>query len=197
MNPKEEVTFLMIKPDAVRRGLIGEIMGRIERTGLKVIALKMIQADRPKISGFYPTDAKWITRLGEKTLSTYAEYGYDAIQELGTNKAEEIGPMVRNWLLDFMTSGPAVPMVIKGVHAVSKVRKLIGDTMPANADFGTIRGDFAIDSAAAANRDKRAVFNLVHATETVEEATKEIDYWFDAAEITEYRSSDDEVISPK
>lgn len=195
-QPREEVTFLMIKPDAVRRGLIGEIIQRIERTGLKIQALKMIQADRDKISNFYPSDEKWIKRLGEKTLATYSKYGYDAIQELGTDNAEEIGPMVRNWLLDFMTSAPVVPMIIKGAHAVDKVRRLAGDTMPANANFGTIRGDFSTDSAAAANRDKRAVFNLVHATETAEEAAKEIEFWFVTSERTEYRSADEEVMFP-
>jgi nucleoside-diphosphate kinase len=196
-HPKQEITFLMIKPDGVRRGLIGEIIKRIERIGLKIIALKMTQASREKVSGFYPTDERWIARLGEKTLATYAKFGYDAIKELGTDKAEEIGPMVRNWLLDFMTSAPVVPMAIQGVHAVDKVRKLIGDTMPANADFGTIRGDLSFDSAAAANRDKRAVFNLVHATETPEEAEKELRYWFSSEEMASYRRSDDEVMLPE
>jgi nucleoside-diphosphate kinase len=197
IHPKQEVTFLMIKPDGVRRGHIGEIIKRIERVGLKIVALKMIQANREKVSGFYPTDQTWITRLGEKTLSTYAKFGYDPVKELGTDKAEEIGPMVRTWLLDFMTSAPVVPMAIQGVHAIDKVRKLIGDTMPANADFGTIRGDLSFDSAAAANRDKRAVFNLVHATETQDEAETEVKYWFSLEELVNYRRSDDEVMLPE
>jgi len=196
-HPKDELTFLMIKPDGVRRGFIGEIIRRIERAGLKIIALKMVQATREEINGFYPKDEKWISRLGEKTLATYEKYGYDPVKELGTDKPKEIGRMVREWLLDFMTSAPVVPMSIKGIHAVGKVRKLAGDTMPANAEFGTIRGDLSVDSAAAANRDKRAVFNLVHATETQEEAEKEMKYWFDEGELTDYRRSDDEVILPK
>jgi nucleoside-diphosphate kinase len=197
IHPKQELTFLMIKPDGVRRGLIGEIIKRIEQSGLKIVALKMTQASREKVSGFYPTDERWIARLGEKTLATYAKFGYDAIKELGTDKAEEIGPMVRNWLLDFMTSAPVVPMAIQGVHAVGKIRKMIGDTMPTNADFGTIRGDFSFDSAAAANRDKRAVFNIVHATETQEEAATEIAYWFMKEELTSYRRADEEVMLPE
>ena len=193
-HPKNEVTFLMIKPDGVRRGYIGEVINRIEKIGLKIIALKMVQATREKISGFYPSDTKWINRLGEKTLGTYQKYGYDPIKELGTDKPEVIGKMVREWLVDYMTSAPLVPMVIKGIHAVSKVRKLAGDTMPANAEFGTIRGDLSADSAAAANRDKRAVFNVVHATETPEEAERELRYWFEKEELTDYRRSDDEII---
>ena len=196
-HPQDELTFLMIKPDGVRRGFMGEIIRRVERAGLKIIALKMVQATREEMNGFYPKDEKWISRLGEKTLATYEKYGYDPIKELGTDKPKEIGRMVREWLLDFMTSAPVVPMSIKGIHAVNKVRKLAGDTMPANAEFGTIRGDLSVDSAAAANRDKRAVFNLVHATETQEEAEKEMKHWFDEGELTDYRRSDDEVILPK
>lgn len=197
VHPKNEITFLMIKPDGVRRGLIGDIIHRIERTGLKIVALRMIHATREKIDGFYPKDEKWIARLGEKTLAVYQKYGYDPIKELGTDRPEKIGIMVRQWLLDFMTSAPVVPMAVKGIHAVDKVRRLAGDTMPTNAGLGSIRGDFSVDSAAAANRDKRAVFNLVHATETQEEANKEMNYWFDESELTDYRRSDDEVMLPR
>ena len=185
-HPRDELTFLMIKPDSVQRGLIGEILQRIERAGLKIIGLKMVYATRQEVDTFYPQDEKWIARLGEKTLATYQKYDYDPVKELGTNKPEEIGQVVREWLLDYMTSGPVVPMVIKGIHAVDKVRRLAGDTMPVNAGFGTIRGDFSADSAAAANRDKRAVFNLIHASETREEAKKEIKHWFNEDELGDY-----------
>jgi nucleoside-diphosphate kinase len=195
-DPKSEVTLLMVKPDGVRRGLVGNIISRIERVGLKVVALKMLDAPRKQMDGFYPNDEKWIARLGEKTLATYDKYGYDPVQELGTNKPLEIGHMVRGWLLDFMISAPVVLTVLKGVHAVEIVKKLVGDTMPANAESGTIRGDLSIDSAAAANRDKRAVFNLVHRSETLEEAEKEVSHWFSRDELADYRRSDDEVMFP-
>lgn len=186
VHPTDELTFLMIKPDSVQRGLIGEIILKIERIGLKIIGLKMVHATRRQVDTFYPQDEKWIARLGEKTLATYQKYDYDPVKELGTNKPEEIGQMVREWLLDYITSGPVVPMVIKGTHVVDKVRRLAGDTMPVNAGFGTIRGDFSVDSSAAANRDKRAVFNLIHASETLEEARKEIKHWFDEDELRDY-----------
>src|SRR3989338_1114562 len=179
-NPKDERTFLMIKPDGVRRGLTGEIIRRVEQVGLKIVALKLYRPTVEQVDTHYPKDEAWITRLGQKTLSTYEKFGYDAVKELGTNKAEEIGPMVREWLINFMTSGPVVIMVVQGVHAVNMMRKLSGPTMPADAELGTIRGDFAVDSAAAANRDKRAVFNLVHASETAEEAAHETGHWFGA-----------------
>ncbi len=190
-HPKEELTFLMIKPDGVTRGLTGEIIKRIEQRGLKIVALKLFKATKEQIDSHYPKDEKWITRLGEKTLATYEKYGYDAITELGTDNKYQIGLMVREWLVNYMTSAPLVKMAIQGVHAVDMVRKLAGNTMPALAEMGTIRGDFSVDSAAAANKDKRAVRNIIHASETPEEAKHEIDYWFNPEDIYSYERSDD------
>ncbi len=192
-HPKEEITFLMVKPDGVKRGLTGEIIRRIEQRNLKIIGLGLEQPSRAKIDGHYPKDAGWIHRLGEKTLATYQKYGYDAKKELGTADEDKIGRMVRGWLLDFMCSGPVVKMVIKGVHAVDMVRKLAGSTMPSAAEMGTIRGDFSVDSAAAANRDKRSVHNIVHASETLQEAQHEIGYWFGKKEIYDYKRTDEEL----
>lgn len=177
-HPKEEKTFLMIKPDGVRKGLTGEIIKRIEQRDLKIVALEMFQPTRKQIDDHYPKNEKWITRLGEKTLATYEKYGYDAKKELGTTDALKIGRQVRGWLMDFMTSAPLVRMVVQGIHAVDVVRKIAGPTMPYEADMGTIRGDFSIDSPALANKEKRAVMNLVHASETPEEAKHEIEHWF-------------------
>ncbi|MBI2636707.1 MAG: nucleoside-diphosphate kinase [Parcubacteria group bacterium] len=196
-HPGEEITFLMAKPDAVWRGLTGEIIRRIEQVGLKIVGLKMFKPTFEQIDSHYPKDKTWVNRLGEKTLATYAKFGYDARAELGTNQAEKIGPMVRKWLIDFMISGPVVVMAIKGVHAVSMTRKLAGSTMPADSELGTIRGDFSVDSAAAANRDKRAVYNLVHASETEEEAKHEIEHWFGKGEkLSDYDRSDEMVMYP-
>lgn len=197
-HPREEISFLMIKPDAVRRGLSGEIIRRVERVGLKVIGLKMLRPSVKQVDDHYPKDSKWIKRLGEKTLATYEKYGFDAKKELGTDSAAKIGPMVRRWLVEFMTSGPVVALVIKGVHAVTMVRKLAGQTMPSEAELGTIRGDFSVDSAAAANRDHRAVFNLVHASETQDEARHEIEHWFGKKEpLSDYERSDEMVMFPE
>ncbi len=175
---KEEKTFLMVKPDGVRKGLIGEIIKRLEQRDMKIVALEMFQSTKDQIDAHYPKDEKWITRLGEKTLSTYKKYEIDPIKELGTDKKEEIGFLVRNWLVDYMTSAPMVRMIVQGVHAVDMVRKIAGATMPYQADMGTIRGDFSNDSPTIANSEKRAIMNLVHASETTEEAEHEINFWF-------------------
>ncbi|HOH11290.1 MAG TPA: nucleoside-diphosphate kinase [Candidatus Paceibacterota bacterium] len=186
-NPKEEKTFLMIKPDGVRKGLVGEIIKRLEQRDLKIMALEMFQPTVEKIDNHYPKDENWRRRLGQKTLATYEKYGYDPIEELGTNDDLVIGNKVRDWLIDYMTSAPLVRMVVQGVHAVSMVRKIVGPTIPSTAEMGTIRGDFSADSPALANREKRAVMNLVHASETAEEAEHEIKHWFGDSPIYDYK----------
>jgi nucleoside-diphosphate kinase len=194
IHPKEERTFLLVKPDGVKRGLVGEVISRIEQRGLKIIALEMLWPTKEQVDGHYPKDPTWVRRLGEKTLATYAKYGYDANGELGTDDPEKIGPMVRSWLIEGLTSGPVVKMVIQGIHAVDMVRKIAGPTMPSGAEMGTIRGDYSVDSAAAANRDKRAVRNLVHASETPQEAKHEIEYWFAPEEIHPYKRAEEDIM---
>lgn len=177
-NPKEEITFVMVKPDGVRKGLIGEIIRRFEQRDLKVVAIEMFQPTREQIDNHYPKDEAWITRLGGKTLSTYEKYNQSARDDYGTDDANAIGKMVREWLVEYMTSAPLVRMVIQGVHAVDMVRKIVGPTLPYAAEMGTIRGDFSIDSPLVANKERRAVMNLIHASETPEEAKHEIKHWF-------------------
>lgn len=187
MNPKEERSYVMLKPDGVKKGLIGEVIKRFEQRDLKIVALDMFQPTTDQIDNHYPKDPAWITRLGEKTLSTYEKYGYDAMADFGTTKAEEIGPEIRKWLINYMTSAPLVKMVVQGTHAVDMIRKISGPTMPYQADMGTIRGDYSNDSPALANAEKRAVMNIMHASETPEEAEHEIKYWFGDSVIHDYK----------
>ncbi len=193
-HPKEEKTVLIIKPDGVKRGLVGEIISRIEKRGLKIIALQMIWAEKEQIDNHYPKDEAWIKRLGEKTLKNYKTFGLDPIKELGTDDPLEIGKTVRGWLIDYMTSGPLVKMVVKGIHAIAMVRKIVGSSMPAEAEMGTIRGDFSVDDATAANRDKRAIHNLVHASENEKEAEHELNFWFAPEEIHDYKRAEEDIM---
>jgi nucleoside-diphosphate kinase len=186
-HPKEEITFVMIKPDGVRKGLIGEIIRRMEQRDMKIVAIEMFQPTREQMNDHYPKDTAWIERLGKKTLATYEKYGYDPVEETGTSDPLEIGKQVRNWLVDYMVSAPLVRMVVQGTHAVDMVRKMAGATIPALADMGTIRGDFSVDSPALANKEKRAVMNLMHASETQEEAEHEIKHWFGDFKKFDYR----------
>lgn len=194
MHPKEEKTCVLIKPDGVKRGLIGEIIKRIEQRGLKVVALSMVWATKKQIDEHYPKDERWIRRLGEKTLLTYQKYGLDPKKEVGTADPFQIGLKVRGWLIEYLTSAPIVKMVVQGIHAIDMVRKLAGNSQPALAEMGTIRGDYSVDSAASANRDKRAIHNIIHASETPEEAEHEINFWFRKDEIYDYKISEEEMM---
>lgn len=187
ISPKEEKTFVLIKPDGVRKGLVGEILKRFEQRDLKIVALEMFHPSRKEMDSHYPKDEAWLRRLGEKTMATYTKYGYDVKRDFGTRDLVRIGKTVRGWLLDFMSSAPLVKVAVQGVHAVDMVRKIVGPTMPYLAEMGTIRGDFSADSAISANMERRAVYNLAHASETPQEASHEIKHWFGKKTIFKYK----------
>lgn len=196
-NPKQEKTLVLIKPDGVKRGLIGEIIRRIEQRGLKIIALQMLWATAEEADKHYPQfpeNIEWFRKVGLRTLENYKQYGYDALQELGTEDPVEIGKLVKQWNIDYLISGPIVKMIVQGVHAVDMLRKLVGDTSPAAAEMGTIRGDFSVDSPMQANGNKRAMHNLVHASGSIEEANKEISLWFSESEIHEYNRAEEDIM---
>ena len=187
-----EHTVVLVKPDGVKRGLIGEVISRFEKMGLKIVAMKMITADFDKLGKHYKDDREYLMKLGEKTLSTYEEYGKDAGKDLGTTDVLELGKMIRQWTINYVGSGPVVAIVLEGKHAVDNVRGITGPTMPVGASAGTIRGDFATDSAAYANAEKRGVENIVHVSGTVEEAKFEENLWFHKDEIQKYKKSNDD-----
>lgn len=185
-----ERTFVMVKPDGVQRGLIGEIISRLEKRGLKIIALKMVKPTLEHLDEHYPKDEAWVERLGDKGFKVFEEYGINPKDHMGTDDRKEAGKMVRGWLINYLIEAPVVAMVVEGVHAVDMVRKIAGNTLPSKAEIGTIRGDFSVDSPAAANLEGRAIKNIVHASENKEEADHEIGHWFAAEEIEDYKRSD-------
>lgn len=189
-----ERTFVLIKPDAVQRGLIGEIIARIERTGLKIVALKMVKPTKEQAMNFYPSDEAWLKSVANKSLTVYKELGLDPRKDFGTDDAVEIGKKIKEWLAEFLASGPCVAMVVEGNRAVEVVRKIVGTTRPYEALPGTIRGDFSTDSPELANILKRPLRNLVHASDSKEVAEKEIAFWFEKSEIVSYRRADENVI---
>jgi len=189
-----ERTVVIIKPDGVKRGLIGEVISRFEKMGLKIVALKMIKADFDILGKHYTDNKEYLKKLGEKTLKTYQEYGKDPKEDLGTTNTLELGRMIRQWTIDYIGSGPVVAILIEGQHAVDNVRVIAGDTMPVKAVPGTIRGDLATDSAAYANLEKRGVQNIVHASGSLEEAKFEQELWFHKNEIHSYKRADEDVM---
>lgn len=178
---------MLVKPDGVRKGLVGEIIKRFEQRDLKVVALEMFMPAYKEMNDHYPKDDAWLKRIGERTTATYQKYGHDIKRDFGTTDLKKIGQIVRKWLVDYMTSAPLVKMVVQGVHAVDMVRKIVGPTMPYLAEMGTIRGDFSADSAISANIEKRAIYNLIHASETPEEAKHEIAHWFGKKGVFKYK----------
>lgn len=157
--PDLEQTLVLFKPDAVQRGVVGEILTRFERVGLKIVGTKMIAPDRSHYYKHYEDIGKMVSRRGEDTF---------------------------NITLDLMQSGPVIAMVFEGVEAVELVRKLVGTTEPKSAAPGTIRGDFSHMSFGFADSMKKGIPNLIHASGSSEEAEQEINHWFSDSELCDY-----------
>ncbi len=173
-----ERTLILIKPDAVKRGLIGEIISRFERVGLTLDDMKLIKPIGKIVEKHYPDDVNWLTSAGKKTKETYKKYHLNLIKDLGTDDAQKIGDLIRKWLIEHLSSGVVIAMILSGNHAVEIARKIVGSTVPLFAELGTIRGDFSIDSPDFSTQEKRVLQNLVHASETLDEANREIALWF-------------------
>jgi len=190
----KEKTLVIVKPDGVRRGIVGEVISRFEKTGLKLVGLKLIKVDKAQINRHYPDSDEWLETLGKKSLADYEKLNLDPVKELGTKDPVEIGKMVKGWLIDYLSSGPVVAMVLEGNQAVENVRMIAGNTLPAFAQPGTIRGDFSVDSASLANAAKRAVKNIIHASGSLKEAEHEINLWFATEEIHSYKRAEEEAM---
>lgn len=191
---RRERTLILIKPDGIQRALIGEILARLERAGLKIVALKMVRAERRVLERHYPTDEEWVRTIGGKTRDAFQAYGMDVRAQMGTDDPLEIGRHVRGWLIEFMQATPVVVAILEGVHAVSTTRKIIGNTLPVFAEPGTIRGDFSVDAPTVANQGRRPVRNLIHASGSPEEAAREVALWFGAGEVHAYTRADEGVM---
>ena len=185
---------MLVKPDGVKRGLAGECIKRVEQRGLKIIALKMVWPSEEHARGHYPGTEQWLRGMGEKTLESYAKYGKDPVKELGTADAVKIGEIIYGWNTAFLASGPTVAIIVSGIHAIDMVRKIVGKTLPAFAEMGTIRGDYSVDSPVLANFDKRAIHNLVHASGDPSEAAHEIEHWFSPEEIHDYKRAEEDIM---
>lgn len=188
---KTEKTLVLIKHDGIQRALMGKIMQRYERTGLKLIGLKMVVPTGDLVEKHYTVDPEWRRKTGEKTIKNYKEKGKIPPSE----DPYVITGIVLENLKKYFVTGPVIAMVWQGAHAVQIVRKITGGTEPFSAaDIGTIRGDFALDSYIMSDKDGRCLRNLVHASTSPEEAKKEIELWFKPEEIIKYRLISDEIL---
>jgi nucleoside-diphosphate kinase len=151
-----ERTLVLLKPDAVARGLVGQVLSRLEAALLKIVAAKMVLMD------------------AELTRKHYFDL------------EDRFGQRVYDTVAGFMQTGPVLAVVIEGVDSVACVRKLVGATYPDQAAPGTIRGDLAHQSKAYANAHGLPVANLVHASANADDAKRELGVWFSAEEMLDY-----------
>jgi len=197
--------LIIIKPDAVQRGLIGKITKRFEQVGLKIVGLKFIWATIEQIKNQYPETEAWFKKVGERTLINYktnlpatrqgvSEY---AKKILGTADPIAIGKLVRQWLIKYLQESPIFIVVLEGYETVEIVRKICGNTIPLLAAPGTIRSDFSHDNIELANEKQRPLRNVVHASDTLEDAEKEINLWFNPNELFEYERADEKIMLNK
>lgn len=159
-----EQTLILLKPDALQRAIVGEIISRFERVGLKIVAAKVIKPTEEQYFHHYETIGKMISRRGQEAFDV---------------------------TLAFMQEGPVLAMVLEGIEAVSIVRKMVGTTEPKAAEPGTIRGDFSHISFNYANENSLSIPNLIHASGDLNEAKQEITHWFKPEEIFEYTTVHD------
>lgn len=188
-NPKKERTFVILKPDTVQRGLVGELIRRIENTGLKLVAMKMVNATEEQLWKHYEKDEAWFIRKGTRTIEERNAMGMPIEKE-----ALEYGKDIIRALVKFMSCGPIVPMVWEGNQAVGIVKKIVGSTEPLTSDSGTIRGDYTLDSYELSSLDARAVRNLVHCSDPLEDAVREIPLWFNESELLNYRLISEQIL---
>jgi nucleoside-diphosphate kinase len=164
-----ERTLIILKPDAVQRAIVGDIISRFERVGLKIIGMKMVRPDREHYHSHYEEVSKLISRRGQEVFDVN---------------------------LEFMMAGPVVALVLEGIGAVELVRKMVGETEPATAQPGTIRGDYSHISFSHANSIGTGIPNLIHASGDKKEAEEEVRLWFSDEELYSYETAHEGYTQP-
>lgn len=188
-NIKKDRSLILIKPDGVQRALVGEIIKRFEQRGLKVIAMKMLVPSVEQCESHYNKDDAWFERKGAGIVAELEKEGLPV-----EKPAIEYGKDIIRTIVKYMTGGPVVAIVAEAHAAPQVVTQLVGGTEPLTADIGTIRGDFTIDSYYMSTIDNRAVRNLIHCSEDVSEAEREIKIWFNENEIMEYTTAQERIL---
>lgn len=185
----KERTLVLLKPDAVQRNLIGEIISRFERVGLKIIALKLVRPTQEQAHKHYVKNEAEIEALGQRSIEGKKKAGMEV-----NDNPKELGQFIVDKLIEFLMSAPVVALVLEGHQAIKITRKLVGSTEPLNSDVGTIRGDFTLDSYLIADAHQRAVRNLVHASANEQDAQYEIPVWFSESELLDYENPRETVL---
>jgi nucleoside-diphosphate kinase len=168
---------------------MGEVIARFERTGLKFVAFKFFVPDEEDLLRHYNKDDAWFEKKGKNIVNDLEQQGRTV-----EKPAIEYGKDIIRTIINYMQQGPVLALVLEGNQSVAVVKKLVGETEPAASDVGTIRGDFTVDSYAHSTYENRAVRNLIHCSDSPEEAEREIDLWFNTEEIMEYTTAQERIM---
>lgn len=185
----QERTLIILKPDTVQRSLIGEVIKRFERTGLKFTAMKMFVPDKDKLMTHYNKDDEWFLKKGKRIIEDLESHSLPVEKD-----AMAYGRAIIDTVVSYMTAAPVIAIVAEGNEAVKVVTKLVGTTEPSTSDVGTIRGDYTVDSYGHSSYENRAVRNLIHCSETPAEAEREIAVWFTESELMQYTTAQERIM---
>lgn len=188
-KPHQERSLIILKPDAVQRSLMGEIIGRFERKGLKFVAFKFVTPNEDQLFAHYNKDDAWFEKKGANMIQNLTDQGKEA-----EKSALEYGKDIIRAVITEMQQSPVLAIVVEGSGAIDQVTKLVGTTEPATADIGTIRGDFTIDTYSHATFENRSIRNLIHCSDVPAEAEREIALWFEESEIMNYMTAQERIM---
>jgi len=189
---RNERTLVLLKPDAVKRQIVGELVTRFERKGLKICGMKMVMPTEALAGQHYTDSEEWLKDSGERTYNSYVEKGIES--PMG---ARDLALNTRRKLMGGLTAGPLVALVLQGAHVIEIVRKMRGATSPQAADVGTIGFDYSVDSYELADAGDWPIRNIIHASDSVENAEREISIWFSEGEVLDYTSAIEHILYSK
>ncbi len=189
---RSERTLVLLKPDAVSRHIVGEIMQRFERKNMKIVGMKMIWPTSEKAGQHYADDEEWYEDTGGKTVANYKKQGIDTGMT-----AREMGVKIRDTLMESLTAGPIVALVLEGAHVIELARKMRGSTSPRDGEPGTIGFDYTLDSYELSDSGGWSIRNVMHCSDSVENANREIAVWFDVDEVLNYETSGSRIMYTK
>lgn len=188
-----EQTLIIIKPDAVKRSIVGSIFEYFENTGLKLLTAKMVRPEAEVIKKHYPGTEEWMIEMGKKTLASFKTSNINVKDKLGTDQPLELGKFVYERLIKYWQEGPIIVSVWEGPHAVNLARKVRGHTIPYLAEVGTIHAYYSYDSSVLSSTLDRVVKTFIHASGSRAEAEREIKYWFGKTEFKSYERDVDKL----
>lgn len=189
---RHERSLVIIKPDAVARHIVGEVLSRFERKGLKMAALKLVWPTDEVAGKHYEVTEEWLQSSGQRTFDGYLARGIEP--PMGPR---DLALNTRRKLMETLTAGPVVVMVLEGAHVIEVVRKLRGATNPLQAEVGTIGFDFSLESYEVSDAGDWAIKNIIHGSDSAESAQREIGLWFKPDELVEYETAITEVAYTK